>query len=82
MGRLLPARWADDGTIMDRATICQLLAFKWLETADAVEHRRLKRCYAKRALTYQAMAAAYARAMEPASIPLHAVVLPEKLPRS
>jgi hypothetical protein len=65
---------------MDRAALYQLMAFKWLETAEQVEHRSLQRCYAKRALTYQAMAAAYARKVEPQAIPLHCLVMPPKLP--
>jgi len=43
---------------MDRASIYRLMAVKWLETAEQVENRALKRCYAKRALVYQAMAKA------------------------
>jgi hypothetical protein len=47
-----------DKAMMDEAELFRLLAAKWLETAESVEHRELKRCYAKRALTYEAMAAA------------------------
>jgi len=41
---------ADADDVMDRASLYQLVADKWLETAEQVEHRSLKRCYAKRAL--------------------------------
>jgi hypothetical protein len=42
---------------MDRTLLCRLLAAKWLESAEQVEHRELRRCYARRALAYQAEAA-------------------------
>jgi hypothetical protein len=42
---------------MDRAKLYRLMAKKWLETAESVEHRALKRCYIERALAYEAMAA-------------------------
>ena len=41
---------------MDKAVVFRLLALRWLEAAETVEHRGLKRCYAKRALTYQTLA--------------------------
>jgi hypothetical protein len=42
---------------MNEAALYRLMAAKWLETAEQVKHRGLKRCYARRALTYEAMAA-------------------------
>jgi len=42
---------------MDRALLFRLMADKWLESAEQVEHRALKRCYARRALIYQTLAA-------------------------
>jgi hypothetical protein len=65
---------------MDKATIYQLMASKWLETAERVEHRSLKRCYAKRALSYQAMAAIHARNAALQAMPLDVAVPPRKPP--
>ena len=45
---------------MDRGLLYRLMAAKWLESAEQVEHRELKRCYARRALTYQTLAARWA----------------------
>jgi len=42
---------------MKQASVYRRLAAKWLEAAEHVENRSLKRCYAKRALTYEALAA-------------------------
>jgi hypothetical protein len=50
--------------MIDEAEILRLMAVKWLETAESVEHRELKRCYAKRAMAYEAMAAAARRRAE------------------
>ena len=45
---------------MDRGSLYRLMAAKWLESAEEVEHRELKRCYARRALIYQTLAARWA----------------------
>jgi hypothetical protein len=57
-----------DRATMDEAELFRLLAAKWLETAESVEHRELKRCYAKRALSYEAKAAAARRRAEAVSL--------------
>jgi hypothetical protein len=44
---------------MEKSSIYRLLALKWLDAAEGVEHQALKRCYAKRAMTYQTLAATY-----------------------
>jgi len=46
---------------MDKAAIYRILAAKWREAANHVENRTLKRCYAKRALTYRTLAVACAQ---------------------
>jgi hypothetical protein len=50
--------------IIGDAELFRLMAVRWLETAESVEHGELKRCYAKRALTYEAMAVAAQRRAE------------------
>lgn len=50
---------------MDREAVFQLLATKWFETAERVENRSLKRCYTKKALRYQAMAASKRSNVQP-----------------
>jgi hypothetical protein len=52
---------------MNQALLYRLMAVKWLETAERVEHRALKRCYEKRAHAYQALAAAAQRRAAPPS---------------
>ncbi len=52
---------------MDQALLFRLMAAKWRETAEGVEHRALKRCYERRAQAYQALAAAAQRRGAPAS---------------
>jgi hypothetical protein len=42
---------------MEKSSIYRLLALKWLDAAEGVENRALRRCYAKRAMTYQTLAA-------------------------
>jgi hypothetical protein len=49
---------------VDRASLYRLIAAKWLDSAEQVEHRALKRCYLRRALTYQTLAARYAMETE------------------
>jgi len=46
--------------IFDQASLCRALAAKWLETAEQVENRTLKRCYEERALRYLAIAESFA----------------------
>jgi len=66
---------------MDQALLYRRMAVKWLESAEHVEHRALKRCYQKRAQAYEALAAAARRRDASTSLSSDGNVLPPGVTR-